>query len=170
MQFSPTLQMAAIRARPCSPTVSLHVHPQALSGIALPEAGFELGGVLLNARGHIETVHLTPTRLPLARPPHAEPLRVSDVAILPTKTGDTMELIPTAISPMAMQLFASFELAAVELSATFGVASLVLKSRAAEIRVTLQPGGPSTGATFKTAQVLLDREARIAEILLDAMA
>ncbi|MDQ6624640.1 MAG: response regulator, partial [Verrucomicrobiota bacterium] len=170
MQFSPTLQMAAIRARPCSPTVALHVHPQALHGFALPEAGFELGGVLLNARGHIETVRLTPTRLPLPRQAAAEPLRVSDVAILPAKGGETMELIPTAISPMTMQLFASFELAGVELSATFGVASLVLQSRGAEIRVTLQPGGPTTGATFKTAQVLLDREARIAEILLDATA
>lgn len=170
MQFSPTLQMAAIRARPCSPTASLHVQPQALPGLALPEAGFELSNVLLNARGHIETVRLTPTRLPLANPPHNEPLRVSGVAVLPAKSGETMELIPTPISPMTMQLFASFELAAVELSATFGVASLVLKSRAAEIRVTLQPGGPSTGATFKTAQVLLDREARIAEILLDATA
>ncbi|MFN2475294.1 MAG: response regulator [Chthoniobacterales bacterium] len=170
MQFSPTLRMAAIRARPSSPTASLHVQPQALPGLNLPEAGFELGSVLLNSRGHIETVRLTPTRHPVARLPRSEPLRVSDVAILPAKTGETMQLTPTTISPMTMQLFASFELAAVELSATFGVASLVLKSRGAEIRVTLQPGGPSTGATFKTAQVLLDREARIAEILLDAMA
>ena len=74
MQFSPTLQMAAIRARPSSPTVSLHVHPQALPGLSLPEAGFELGGVLLNARGHIETVRLTPTRLPLPRQAAAAPL------------------------------------------------------------------------------------------------
>jgi hypothetical protein len=38
------------------------------------------------------------------------------------------------------------------------------------MRVSLRPEDAKAGATFETAQVLLDRSARIAEILLDAVA
>ena len=170
IQFSPSLQMAAIRARPWSATVSLHVQPPSLAGVPLPQAGFELGHVDLNGRGQIESVRLIPTRLSIANPPQRGRFGVNKVAILPAGGGNALELTPGSASPMTVQLFASFELAAVELSPTFGVAALVLESRRAEMRVTLQPDGPAIGATFKAAQVLLDREARIAEILLDAMA
>lgn len=170
MQFSPSLQMAAIRARPWSRTVSLHIHPQALPGVALPEAGFELGRIDLDTRGHMATVRLTPTAGAPAKPPLRDAFPVADVAVLPASGGKTMELTPASMAPMTMQLFASFDLAGVELSATFGIGSLVLKSRGADLRATLSQGGPSTGATFRNAQVLLDRSSRIAEILLDSVA
>lgn len=170
MQFSSSLRMAAIRARPWSRTVSLHMHPQALPGVALPEAGFELGRVDLDTRGQMETVRLLPTGGAPLKPPLRDVFPVGDVAVLPANGDRAMQLMPAPVAPMTMQLFASFDLAGVELSANFGVGSILLKSRGADIRVTLQPGGPSTGATFKSAQVLLDRSARIAEILLDAVA
>ncbi|CAN5561224.1 hypothetical protein BH18VER1_BH18VER1_02600 [soil metagenome] len=170
VQFSPALQMAAIRARPWATTVTLHVQPNALAGMTLPAAGFELAQVELNTRGHIETVRLTPTSAAIAKPPPRDALRVNDLAILPSGGGHAMEMTTTATSPMTMHLFALFELAAVELSQSFGLAALVLRSRGADIRVSLESGGPGMGATFKTAQVLLDREARIAEILLDSVA
>jgi len=170
MRFSSALQMAAIRARPASWTVSLHVHPQALPGVRLPEAGFDLGSVELNNRGHIDGVRLVPTAGTVTRPTVRSVFPVADVAILPGDDDKAMELVPASAAPMTMQLFASFELVGVELSASFGVGALVLKSHGGDIRVTLQPTTASTGVTFKTAQVLLDRSARIAEILLDAVA
>ncbi|MBA2743200.1 MAG: response regulator [Chthoniobacterales bacterium] len=170
MQFSPTLRMASIRARPLSTTVWLHLQGSASLGVALPQAGFELGRVDLNTRGHIDTLRLIPARSAVAKPPLRGQLRVSDVAILSLTGGKAMQLTPTTASPMTMELFESFEVIAVELSVTFGVGAVVLRSRSADIRVSLQPGSPSTGATFKSAQVLLDREARISEILLDAIA
>jgi hypothetical protein len=170
MQFSPTLRMAAIRARPWSTTVWLHLQASASLGLVLPQAGFELGQVDLNTRGHIDTLRLIPAQSAVAKPPPRDQLRVSDVAILSSTGGKAMQLIPTTALPMTMELFAAFEVVAVELSPTFGVGAVVLRSRAADIRVSLQPGSPRTGATFKSAQVLLDREGRIAEILLDAIA
>jgi hypothetical protein len=169
MRFSSALQMAAIRARPWSWTVSLHVHPNALPGVRLPEAGFQLGKVELNAHGHIDAVRLVPTSGALTRAPASDVFPVGDVTILPGDGDKAMELLPGSAAPMTMQLFASFELVGVELSPTFGIGALVLKSRGGDIRVTLQRAS-GDGATFKTAQVLLDRSARIAEILLDAVA
>ena len=71
---------------------------------------------------------------------------------------------------MMMMLTAPFELAGVELSAAFSVGSLVLKARAGDIRVSFEREDARTGATFKSAQVLLNRSAQIAEILLDTAA
>jgi hypothetical protein len=71
---------------------------------------------------------------------------------------------------MMMLLSAPFDLAGVELSPSFRVGSLVLKARPGEIRVSLDRDGARSGATFATAQVLLNRSAQIAEILLDAVA
>lgn len=170
IQFSATLQMAAIRARPASRMIALHVQPDALPGVTLPEAGFELGPVLLDARGQIDTIRLLPTaqRISAIQPRNAFP--VGAVAVLPTNGGKAVELTPTAAAPMTMFLTAPFNLVGVELSQTFGVGALVLKARGGEIRVSLGRDGVPTGASFKTAQVLLNRSAAIAEILLDAVA
>lgn len=170
MQFSPALQMAALRARPCSMTVSVHMDPQALPGARLPEAGFQLTRVDVDARGQIQTLRLSPTveQLTTLQPRHAVP--IAGVTLLPSNGGRALQLTPAPVTPMQMQLLASFELAGVELSPTFGISSLVLKARRGKLRVSLQPEAANTGATFETAQVLLDRSARIAEILFEAVA
>ena len=170
VQFSTRLQMAAIRARPASRTISLHVDAGALGGMSLPEAGFELGPVELDARGQIDAIRLLPTT---QRPSAIEPRNafpVGGVSLLATNGGKAVELRPAAAAPMVMNFSAPFELASVELSPTFGVGALVLKARAGDIRVSLEREGARSGATFATAQVLLNRSAQIAEILLEAVA
>jgi DNA-binding response OmpR family regulator len=170
IQFSPALQMAAIRARPASRTISLHVAAGAMPGVNLPETGFELGPVQLDGRGQMETIRLLPTaqRIGTIQSSHAFP--VGGVSVLPWNGGKAVELTPTAAAPMLMHLAAPFELAGVELSPTFGVRALVLRARAGAIRVSLDRDGGRSGASFQTAQVLLNRSAEIAEILLDAVA
>ena len=162
--------MAAIRARPASRTISLHVEAGALPAISLPETGFELGPVHLDSRGQIDTIRLLPTtqRLGAIQPQRAFP--VGSVSLLPANGGKAVELTPAAAAPMMMHLAAPFELAGVELSPTFGVGALVLKARGGEIRVSIERDNRGSGAAFKTAQVLLNRSAQIAEILLDAVA
>jgi hypothetical protein len=162
--------MAAIRARPASRTISLHVEAGALPSINLPEAGFELGPVNLDARGQIDTVRLLPTSQRIGTLPAGHTFPVGTVSVLPWNGRKAVELTPAAAAPMMMLLNAPFELASVELSAGFGVAALVLKARAGRLRVSLDRDDRRTGAEFQTAQVLLDRSAQIAEILLDAVA
>ena len=169
IQFSPTLQMAAIRARPASRTISLHVHPDAVSTINLPEAGFELGPVTLDARGQIDAIRLLPTAQRLGAIPPRKAFPVGALSVLPATGGKAVELTPAAVAPVMMLLSAPFDLTGVELSPAFRVDSLVLKARPGEIRVSLDRDGAQSGAAFKTAQVLLNRSAEIAEILLDAV-
>ena len=170
IQFSSTLQMAAIRARPASRTISLHVEAGALPNLNLPEAGFELGPVNLDARGQLDTVRLLPTTQRIGALPTSHAFPVGTVSVLPWNGGKAVELTPAAAAPMMMLLAAPFELAGVELSTGFGVGALVLKARSGRIRVSLDRDNARTGAAFQTAQVLLNRSAQIAEILLDAVA
>ena len=170
MQFSSSLRMAAIRARPCSSIVSLHIEPGTLPGVVLPEAGFELGAVDLDARGQIEVVRLSPTTQPRTILEARTAFPVAGLAILPSHGGRSMQLIPAPATAMTLQLEAPFELAGVELSASFGVRHLVLKTRGGRMRVTMDPQHANAGANFETAQVLLNRAGCIDEILFDAFA
>jgi CheY-like chemotaxis protein len=171
MQFSPSLQIRAIRARPVSPTVSIHVLPQAATPGVIPEARFDLSRVKLDASGQIDTIRLAPTTraIPALFVPDA--VSIVGLAVLLGNGGAAIELMPAPTAPMRMQLTALFELTGVELSPDFRVAHLVVRWRGGNMHVTQQPtgnGSPATGLTFETAQVLLDRAGQIAEILLDA--
>jgi DNA-binding response OmpR family regulator len=170
MQFSSALRIAAIRARPSVPMVKLHLDPEALPGAVVPEAGFHLARVELDARGQFNTLYVSPNgkHMPVLQSRTEFP--VGAVAVLPANGGKAMELTPAPVAPMRMELIASFELTGVELTVSFTLAALVLRSRGGPMRVSLHPEDANTGATFETAQVLLDRSGRIAEILLDALA
>ena len=170
IQFSPTLQMAAIRARPASHTVSVQIEPHALAGTLLPECGFELAAVDLDSRGQIRMIRLAPTDRRVVAMSSVAAVPIANIALLPANGGRALQLTPAGTAPMNMQLLVTFDLAGVELSPSFGIASLLLKSRGSKMRVTWQPETANAGVTFAAAQVLLDRSARIAEILLDEVA
>ncbi|MDQ6861820.1 MAG: response regulator [Verrucomicrobiota bacterium] len=170
MQFSPALQMRAIRARPISSVVSIHVLPESMATGVIPEAVFELARVNLDALGRIDTVRLAPTTQ--ARPSVISPiaLPLAGISILAASGGPAMELIPAPASPLRMHLTALFELVGVELSPGFRVAHLVMKWRGGKMRLTRAGTNECAGVIFESAQLLLDRSAQIAEILLDAVA
>ena len=68
---------------------------------------------------------------------------------------------------MTMELFAHLELDAVELSANFQVAQLILNWTSSSVRVTLNPKAPEQSAAKFAMRVLkLDDSGRISELLL----
>jgi DNA-binding response OmpR family regulator len=170
MQLTSSLRMGAIRAKPSSSAVSLHVSPAALRAAFPVETGFELGRVELDANGRIATVRLIPTLQPFQRLPTRNAFEIGGVAVVPINSHEQVQLTSTTAAPMRMQLLTHFELAGVELSPNFQVAQLVLKNRSNKVRVTLSSeavGQEQTGATCETASVRLDHSARIAELLLN---
>ena len=169
LQFSPSLRMTSIRARPASQLVSLHILPQAIPGAVISEAGFQIARVDLDSRGQMHVVHLAPAHGDLPRLETENKIPVKNIVVLPSVRGQAVELTPMPAAPMRMQLLALFELCGVELAPDFGVAHLVLKSRGGKMRVTFEPDAARSGATFQTAQVLLDRSGRMTEVLLDTL-
>ena len=169
IQFSPSLQTKAIRAKPYSSTVTIHIMPEVAMTPNIAATAFVLDHVDLDARGQISTVRLMRSVHPAVELAAGGPLAVADLAALPGQGGGTMEVTPSAATPMRIQLLALFELVAVEFATDVSVEHLILKTRGAKVRLHMQPGTAHAGITFRNVQVLLDRSARIAEVLLDAL-
>jgi hypothetical protein len=170
MQLTPDLRMGAIRAKPYSLTVSLHV-PSPTLRAALPQTGFQLGRVALDGNGRIATVHLIPTLQPFKAAETRNAFQIGAVALVPINSKERIQLTSAADTPMTMQLLAHLEIAGVELSDAFQVAQLVLKNRNNTVRVTLNSqaiGQEQSGAACEIAAVRLDHSGQIAELLLQS--
>ena len=168
MEFNPSLRMGAIRARPSSPTVSLHVRSEQLRGAMPVETGFELGSADLDRSGRMETLRLVPTVRPIETVSARSSFEIGDVALLPSNSHGKVQLTPVAAAPMTLQLFATFEIATVELSKVFLVSRLILKPHGLKVRISLDSRPKDdAGALFEIAEVQLNGAAEIAEILLN---
>ena len=170
MQLTPELRMGAIRARPYSLTVSLHV-PSPTLRATLSQTGFQLGRVALDGNGRIATVRLIPTLQPFKAAETRKALQIGAVALVPINSKERIQLTSAANAPMTMQLLAHLEIAGVELSDGFQVAQLVLKNRNNTVRVTLDSqaiGQEEAGAAREIAAVRLDHSGQIAELLLQS--
>jgi len=170
MQFTPQLRMGAVRAKPSSFTVSLHIPSAALRETFPLKTGFQLGQTELDANGRITTLRLSPTLKPFQPALTRNAFEIGDVAVIPAQARERVELIPAAAAAMTMQLLAQLELVGVQLSPTFQVAQLILKWRSDAVRVTFSSNGiadKKSGAAFETAAIRLDNSARIAELLLN---
>ncbi|HEV3149093.1 MAG TPA: response regulator [Chthoniobacterales bacterium] len=170
MQFTPQLRMGAVRAKPFSFTVSLHMRSAALRAMLPLKTGFQLGQTELDANGRITTLRLSPTLKPFQPAPTRNAFEIGDVAVIPAQARDRVELIPAAAATMTMQLLAQLELVGVQLSPTFQVAQLILKWCSNAVRVTFSSNGiteEKSGAAFETAAIQPDNSARIAELLLN---
>ena len=162
VQFTPRLQIGAIRARPTASTLSL-THSSAPAENLL--AGFEIGQVELDAAGRIRTMRVVPTRQPAKTVQMRNQLVINDLALV--NQNASIQITAGQTAPMTMQLMALFKVARVELSDRFEVAQLVLQPAGTRVRVILD--SQSRAATeFETAQVRLDPSQRIAEFVLNA--
>jgi len=110
---------------------------------------------------------------PMSQPQHAlrfaTAVAIEGVAVLPPNGSEAFQVTPAAAEPMMIQLLMVFEIAGVALSPTFGIASLELTAQHNQTRVVMPSQAGARGLVFETAQVLLDRSARVAEILLDSV-
>jgi len=166
MQLTSQLQMGAIRARP-SLIASLRL-TSATGRNAIPsELGFQLGPAKLNRDGRISKLRLIPTSKPFQPGPARTAFEIGGVALIPNETRTHVQLTPAGTTPMTMELFAHLELDAVELSASFQVAQLILNWDPAAVRITLNPKAPEqTAARFEMRVLKLDDSGRMQELLL----
>lgn len=167
IEFSTELRIQKIRARPFSAAVSMRVLPQANARTLINNTGFDLAAVDLDQSARMEQVRLIPAQAARARPTRY-PMAIDGVSISAASNGQAVELLPTAVAPMRLQLLSLFELSSVELSPEFRVANLLLKARGAKTRITLLPEMPHTGATFDIAEVRINPQETIGEIVLEA--
>jgi len=133
---------------------------------AIPsELGSQLGPAKLNGEGRIATLRLIPTAKPFQPTQTRITFEIGGVALIPNETRARVQLTPAGTTPMTMELFAHLELDAVELSANFQVAQLILNWTSSSVRVTLNPKAPEQSAAKFAMRVLkLDDSGRINEL------
>ncbi len=167
MQLTSQLQMGAIRARPSSLVGSLRLESATARSAIPSELGFQLGPVKLNGDGRISTLRLIPTSKPFQPAQTRTAFEIGGVALIPNETRARVQLTPAGTTPMTVELFAHLELDAVELSASFQVAQLILNWNTNNVRVTLNPKAPEqSAAKFEMRVLKTDQSGRIAELLL----
>ena len=167
MQLTPQLQMGAIRARPASTIVSLHLSSATAHGAIPPQTAFQLGRAELNAEGRISSIRLVPSTHPFHRTQTQSAFAIGGVALIPNHTRTRVQLTPAGSTPMTVELIAQLELSSVQLSNTFQIAQLLLKWPTNIVRVTLNPKATErTGAAFESSEIKLDNSGRLAELLL----
>ncbi len=163
VQLTSSFQIGRIRARPTTRTVSLNFPPESSPLPAILQTGFDIDFVELNSEGQIETVRLVPTHRALEFAPESgRRFTIGEIEI--GQTSSAVELTSSPASAMTIQLLGAFQIAAVELTATFAVARLVLKSISQRVRATLDgPAAIGHGVILETARVELDAAGRLAE-------
>ena len=167
MQLTSQLQMGAIKARPAATIGSLRLESASMRS-AISEIGFQLGPAKLNGEGRISSLRLVPTSKPFQATPTRNAFEIGGVALIPNETRARVQLTPAGTTPMTMELFAHLELSAVELSASFQVAQLILNWNTNIVRVTLNPKAPEqSAAKFEMRVLRLDETGRISELLLN---
>ena len=167
MQLTSQLQMGAIRARPSSLTASLRLQSAAARSAIPAELGFQLGPAKLSGEGRISMMRLVPTSKPFQPAQMRTAFEIGGVALIPNEPRARVQLTPAGTTPMTMELRANLELNAVELTASFQVAQLILNWSTNVVRVTLNPKAPEqTAAKFDLRVLKLDDSGRIAELLL----
>jgi hypothetical protein len=163
VQLTPALRVGQVRARLASRTVSLNVPPETLHSAITLKTGFDVENFTINQAGQIATIRLLPNRRPLELLEINRRFTVDDLEI---ESGSTVELTPNASASMSLQMLAAFRLQAVELSASFEVARLILASLSPRVRVSLDPAAAASGAIFQTSTVQLDKANQLTEIVL----
>lgn len=170
MQLTPQLQMGAIRAKPNSHIVSLHLSSAAARGAIPPETAFQLGPAELDAQGRILNLRVLATKQPWQPGQTRSAFEIGGVALIPNHTRTRVQLTPAGTTPMTIELVAHLELGSVQLSATFQVAQLILRWPSQIVHVTLDPkAAEKTGAAFEASEIKLDNSGRIAELLLKSV-
>lgn len=165
VEFTGLFQIGTIRARVSSPIVALRVPPHSLGRTSSVEQGFDLARVSTGPRGGIETLRLIPTRRRLDAFKTRNRLQIGEIAVTPADSH--IQFTATADAAMAFQLLARCEVAAVELSANFEVAHLVLKLCDDQFRVAFDSSRNAEDAPVFTAQSFqLDSTSRLSELLL----
>ena len=118
------------------------------AGKSIPLAlGFRLDTISLAHNGTIDTLRLVPMHQPPRQPAPSSSFTVGASDFQSTKVHSPLLLTASTENAMRVQLTATFELFAVELSVGFEVAAVVLKSR--ETTILVRNDSESPGKSFE---------------------
>ena len=159
MQLTSFFRMDELKLKPVGSSVAVKMSDRGgMIGVPV-DTGFHLEAAELDAKGKIATIRLTPALQPPPLAAGESSFAIGNLNLLGANGYQNVELTATEAAAMHVQVTAQFELVSVELSLSFGVAAMILKSRSTTVQI--KTGAAGDGAPFEVNEVQLDPSARL---------
>jgi hypothetical protein len=156
MQLTPTFKMGAVQLRPASKIVTMRLapspHPQPSMNL---QVSFELSRIQPSG-GALGSVRLTPSQQQRPTPVGAPSFTVAGLQLVSDFAAAPLQLTPSPQDHTSVHVTAPFQIATVEFSPSFEIASIVLNSTSKQVSVQLPGAGAVESAPiFEIANLQL---------------
>ena len=156
MQLTPTFKMGAVQLRPASKIVTMRLAPSQHSQPAMNlQVSFEISRIQPSG-GTLGSVRLMPSQQQRPTPVGAPSFTVAGLQLVSDFATAPLQLTPSPQDHTSVHVTAPFQIATVEFSPSFEIASIVLNSSSKQVSVQLPGAGAVEGAPiFEIANLQL---------------
>jgi hypothetical protein len=156
MQLTPTFKMGAVQLRPASKIVTMRLTPSQQSQPAMNlQVSFEISRIQPSG-GTLGSVRLMPSQQQRPTPVGAPSFTVAGLQLVSDFATAPLQLTPSPQDHTSVHVTAPFQIATVEFSPSFEIASIVLNSNSKQVSVQLPGAGAVEGAPiFEIANLQL---------------
>src|SRR5438067_6083434 len=171
LQLTPSFKMGALQLKPTSKIVTMRLAPSQQPQPAMNlQVTFEIATVQA-AGGGIGQIRLTPSQQQRPSVISSPAFNIAGLQLLSGSESGAVQLTPSQQGQASVHVTGRFQIATVEFSPSFEIASLVLNSTSKSVSVQLPGAGPSAveGApVFEIANVQLTGNGEIGMMQLNA--
>ncbi|MEY2559129.1 MAG: hypothetical protein QOE34_2554, partial [Verrucomicrobiota bacterium] len=171
LQLTPSFKMGALQLKPTSKIVTMRLAPSQQPQPAMNlQVTFEIATVQ-TAGGGIGQIRLTPSQQQRPSVISSPAFNIAGLQLLSGSDAGAVQLTPSQQGQASVHVTGRFQIATVEFSPSFEIASLVLNSTSKSVSVQLPGAGPSAvvGApVFEIANVQITGNGEIGMMQLNA--
>jgi hypothetical protein len=171
LQLTPSFKMGALQLKPTSKIVTMRLAPSQQPQPAMNlQVTFEIATVQA-AGGGIGQIRLTPSQQQRPSVISSPAFNIAGLQLLSGSDAGAVQLTPSQQGQASVHVTGKFQIATVEFSPSFEIASLVLNSTSKSVSVQLPGAGPSAveGApVFEIANVQITGNGEIGMMQLNA--
>ncbi len=158
MQLTPTFKMSGLQLKPTSKVVSMRLAPSQDPQPPMNlQVTFEVAKIELN-NGAIGTVRLAPSAQQKPAVLNSPSFAISGLELVSGQGAAPVQLTPSHQEQASVHLTAEFQIAAIEFTPLFEIATIVLNSTSKKVSMQLPGSGPSsidTAPVFDVSSVQL---------------
>ncbi|MEP6698281.1 MAG: tetratricopeptide repeat protein [Verrucomicrobiota bacterium] len=143
LQLTPSFKMGGLQLKPTSKIVTMRLAPSQQPQPAMNlQVTFEVATVQLSG-GALGTIRLTPSQQQRPSVISSPSFNISSLQLLSGAENGAVQLTPSQQGQASVHVTGRFQIASVEFSPSFEIASLVLNSTTKSVSVQLPGAGPS---------------------------
>ncbi len=150
LQLTPSFKMGALQLKPTSRIVTMRLAPSQNPAPMNLQVTFEIANVQLNGNA-IGTVRLTPSQQQRPGVSSSPTFNIAGLSIVSGSDAAPVQLTPSHQAQASVHVTGAFQIATVEFSPSFEIASIVLNSTSKNVTVQL-PG--AAGSSAESAPVM----------------